>query len=154
MQAVHCTSDGPWVPSRLGERRSREGAYVWRSLIDAGAMVANGTDAPVEDVDPIANFYASVTREMKGGKAFYPEQRMTRREALRSYTINGAYAAFEEDIKGSLTPGKLADITVLSRDIMTIPEEELPDTEVVYTIVGGEVKYCRIMSEDDRGAAR
>lgn len=154
MQAVHCTSDGPWVPSRLGERRSREGAYVWRSLIDAGAMVANGTDAPVEDVDPIANFYASVTRGMKGGKAFYPEQRMTRREALRSYTINGAYAAFEEDIKGSLTPGKLADITVLSRDIMTIPEEEIPDTEVVYTIVGGEVKYCRTMSEGDRGAAR
>ena len=143
MQAVHCTSDGPWVPSRLGERRSQEGAYVWRSLIDAGAMVVNGTDAPVEDVDPIANFYASVTRKMNNGTAFYPEQRMTRREALRSYTINGAYAAFEEDIKGSLTPGKLADITVLSRDITTIPESEILDTEVVYTIVGGEVRYDR-----------
>ena len=143
MQAVHCTSDGPWVPSRLGERRSQEGAYVWRSLIDAGAMVVNGTDAPVEDVDPIANFYASVTRKMNNGTAFYPEQRMTRREALRSYTINGAYAAFEEDIKGSLTPGKLADITVLSRDITTIPESEILDTEVVYTIVDGEVRYDR-----------
>ena len=143
MQAVHCTSDGPWVPSRLGERRSQEGAYVWRSLIDAGAMVVNGTDAPVEDVDPIANFYASVTRKMNNGTAFYPEQRMTRREALRSYTINGAYAAFEEDIKGSLTPGKLADITVLSRDITTIPEAEILDTEVVYTIVDGEVRYDR-----------
>ena len=80
---------------------------------------------------------------MHNGTAFYPEQRMTRREALRSYTINGAYAAFEEDIKGSLTPGKLADITVLSRDITTIPESEILDTEVVYTIVGGEVRYDR-----------
>ncbi len=141
MQAVHCTSDGPWVPLRLGDERSANGAYLWRDLVDSGAVVSNGTDAPVEDVDPIANFHASVTRRMSNGEAFYPEQRMTRMEALRSYTINAAYAAFEEQIKGSLTPGKLADVTVLSQDIMTIPEDEIPQTEVVYTIVGGKVSY-------------
>ncbi len=141
MQGVHCTSDGPWVPLRLGDERSANGAYLWRDLVDSGAVVSNGTDAPVEDVDPIANFHASVTRRMSNGEAFYPEQRMTRMEALRSYTIDAAYAAFEEQIKGSLTPGKLADVTVLSQDIMTIPEDEIPQTEVVYTIVGGKVSY-------------
>jgi predicted amidohydrolase YtcJ len=106
-------------------------------------VVANGTDAPVEDVDPIASFYSSVTRRMANGEAFYPEQRMTREEALRSYTLSPAYAAFEEDIKGSLTVGKLADVTVLSKDILTVPEEQIRDAEVLYTIVGGEVKYER-----------
>jgi predicted amidohydrolase YtcJ len=143
MQGVHCTSDGPWVPERLGAKRSEEGAYVWRKLIDSGAVVCNGTDAPIEDVDPIANFHASVTRRMANGELFHPEQRMTREEALRSYTINAAYAAFEEDVKGSLRPGKLADITVLSRDILTIPAEHILDTEVLYTIVGGRVLYER-----------
>ncbi len=143
MQGVHATSDGPWVPKRLGEKRSKESAYVWRKLIDAGVKIANGTDAPVEDVDPLACFYASVTRRLPDGTQFYPEQCMTREEALRSYTLNGAYAAHEEDIKGSLTPGKLADITVLSKDIMTIPAEEILDTEVLYTIVGGKVKFQR-----------
>ena len=109
----------------------------------SGAVVTNGTDAPVEDVDPIDSYYAAVSRRTKDGTVFFPEQRMSRLEALRSYTINGAYAAFEEDIKGSLTPGKLADITVLSKDIMTIAEEEIPSTEVVYTIVGGKVMYSR-----------
>jgi predicted amidohydrolase YtcJ len=141
MQGVHATSDGPWVPKRLGDKRSGESAYVWRKLLDSGAVIANGTDAPVEDVDPLACFYASVTRKLPDGSQFYPDQCMTRGEALRSYTINGAYAAFEEDIKGSLTPGKLADITVLSDDIMTIPEDEIPGTEVSYTIVGGELLY-------------
>jgi predicted amidohydrolase YtcJ len=78
---------------------------------------------------------------LKDGSVFFPDQRMSRMEALKSYTINGAYAGFEEDIKGTLTPGKLADITVLSKDIMTIPEEEIPTARVVYTIVGGKVKY-------------
>jgi predicted amidohydrolase YtcJ len=141
MQGVHATSDGPWVPKRLGEKRSRESAYVWRKLLDSGAVIANGTDAPVEDVDPLACFYASITRKLPDGSQFYPDQCMTREQALRSYTINGAYAAFEEDIKGSLSPGKLADITVLSHDIMTIPEDEIPGTEVLYTIVGGELLY-------------
>ncbi len=141
MQAVHCTSDGPWVPDRLGEQRSAQGAYVWRDLIDSGAVVTNGTDAPVEDVDPIASFHASVTRRMANGEVFYGDQRMTREEALRSYTIDAAYAAFEEGEKGSLEVGKYADLTVLSRDILTIPEEEIPGTRVVYTIVGGRLAY-------------
>ncbi len=141
MQGIHCTSDGPWVIPRLGEQRAREGAYVWRDLWDTGAVISNGTDAPVEDVDPIASYYATVSRKMKDGKAFFPEQRLTRTEALQTYTIKAAYAGFEEEIKGSLTPGKLADITVLSKDIMTIPEDEIPTAEVVYTIVGGKVMY-------------
>ena len=95
----------------------------------------------MEDVDPIASYYATVSRVLKDGSVFFPDQRMSRMEALKSYTINGAYAGFEEDIKGTLTPGKLADITVLSKDIMTIPEEEIPTARVVYTIVGGKVKY-------------
>lgn len=143
VQGIHCTSDGPWVPKRLGEKRSQEGAYVWRDLIKTGAVISNGTDAPVEDVDPVACFYASVTRKTKDGTFFFPGQRLNRDEALRSYTLNGAYAAFQEDLIGSLTPGKLADITVLSRDIMTIPEEEILTASVLYTIVGGKVLYKR-----------
>ncbi len=141
MQGIHCTSDAPFVLARLGPARAREGAYVWRKLMAAGATIVNGTDAPVEDVDPIPSFYASVTRRLTDGSTFYPDQRMTRMEALRSYTINGAYGAFEEDAKGSLTPGKLADITVLSRDILSVPDDQILGTKVVYTIVGGEVKY-------------
>jgi predicted amidohydrolase YtcJ len=143
MQGIHCTSDGPWVYQRLGAERAASGAYLWRDLIDSGAVVNNGTDTPVEDVDPLASFYASVTRRMPNGEYFFPDQAMTREEALASYTINGAYSAFEEHVKGSLTPGKYADITVLSADIMTIPPEEILATEVVYTIVGGEVRYRR-----------
>jgi predicted amidohydrolase YtcJ len=141
MQGIHCTSDGPWVFKRLGEKRAEEGAYVWQKLMNTGAIICNGTDAPVEDVDPIACYYATVSRKTWEGSVFYPDQRMSRMEALRSYTINGAYAAFQEDLLGSLTPGKLADITVLSKDIMTIDEDEIPTTEVLYTIVGGKVAY-------------
>jgi predicted amidohydrolase YtcJ len=141
MQGIHCTSDAPFVIARLGAKRAEEGAYVWRKLMQSGALIINGTDAPVEDVSPIECFYASVTRKLKDGSTFFPDQRMTREEALKSYTINAAYGAFEENIKGSLTPGKLADIVVLSKDIMTIPEDEIPSTEVLYTIVGGKVMY-------------
>ena len=141
MEGIHATSDAPYVLERLGEQRAREGAYVWQSLLESGAVVTNGTDAPVEDVDPIASYYATVSRRTKDGTVFFPEQRLSRLEALRSYTLSGAYAAFEDDLKGSLTPGKLADITVLSQDIMTIPEDEIPATQVVYTIVGGRVMY-------------
>ena len=141
VQGIHCTSDGPWVIKRLGQKRASEGAYAWRKLIDSGAVVSNGTDTPVEDVDPIAGFHALVTREMKDGRAFFPEQRMSREEALRACTIDAAYAAFEDDVKGSLEPGKLADIVVLSRDITTVPADEIPGTEVLYTIVGGKVVY-------------
>ena len=143
MQGKHATSDGSWVPDRLGDRRSEEGAYVWQRLLAAGAVVSNGTDAPVENVSPVASYYATVSRKLDDGSIFYPDQRLSRLDALRTYTINAAYAAFEEDLKGSLTPGKLADITVLSKNILTVPEEEIPSTEVVYTIVGGRVMYQR-----------
>ncbi len=141
MQGIHCTSDGSWVPDRLGERRTEEGAYVWKTLIESGAIVTNGTDAPVEDVSPIQSYYASVSRQLRNGSVFLPGQRMTRMEALRSYTIHNAYAGFEEDLKGTLSPGKLADVTVLDRDILTIPEDEIPRTSVVYTIVGGKIEF-------------
>jgi hypothetical protein len=143
MQSIHCTSDAPYVPLRLGPQRAEEGAYVWQKLMKSGAIVANGTDAPVEDVSPIACFYAAVTRKTKDGTVFYPDQRMSREEALRSYTWNNAYAAFEEKSKGSLEAGKLADITVLSRDIMKVPDEDILSADVVYTIVGGKVMYDR-----------
>src|SRR5690606_5167104 len=132
MQGIHCTSDAPYVPQRLGDERARDGAYVWQSLMKSGAIIANGTDVPVEDIDPIASFYASVTRKTADGTAFYPDQAMTRLEALKSYTINNAYAAFEEASKGSITPGKLADLVVLSTDIMTVPDEQIRDAQVVY----------------------
>ena len=143
MQAIHCTSDAPWVIKRLGEKRAGEGAYVWRKLMDTGAVISTGTDVPVEPIDPMSCFYAAVTRKLKDGTTFFADQRMTREEALRSYTINGAYAGFEEGIKGSLTVGKLADITVLDRDIMTCPEDDIPGTRVLYTIIGGKVLYHR-----------
>ncbi len=141
MQGVHARSDGPWIRDRLGNARTEAGSYVWRRLLDSGAVIANGTDAPVEDVNPIPTFHASVTRQLPDGSTFYPGQRMTREEALRSYTLDAAYAAFQEDVKGSLTVGKLADMVVLSADIMTIAEEEILTAEVLYTIVGGDVVY-------------
>ena len=141
MQGIHATSDAPYVLQRLGEDRARSGAYVWQSLMKSGALVMNGTDVPVEDIDPIASFHASVGRKMQDGGVFFREQRMSRIEALKSYTINNAMGAFEEDIKGTLTPGKLADIVVLSKDIMTVPEEQILEAKVVYTIVGGKIVY-------------
>jgi predicted amidohydrolase YtcJ len=143
MQGVHCTSDAPYVLERLGPKRAEEGAYVWQKLLKSGAIIANGTDAPVEDVDPIASYYASVSRKLADGKVFYPAQRMSRMEALKSYTLDAAYAAFEEENRGSLKPGKYADITVLSKDILEVPEDEIPTAKVAYTIVGGKVVFTR-----------
>ncbi len=141
MQGVHCTSDAPYVLARLGPKRAEEGAYVWQKLMKTGAVISNGTDAPVEDVDPIESYYATVTRRLKDGSVFFGDQKMSRMEALKSYTINGAYAGFEEGLKGSLVPGKLADVTVLSKDILTVPDEEIRSARVLYTIVGGKVLY-------------
>ena len=124
-------------------RRSGEGAYVWKSLLESGAIVTNGTDAPVELVDPLASFYASVTRRLSDKVTFFPEQVMTREEAIRSYTIDCAYAAFEETSKGSLVPGKLADIIVLSKDLLKCDESEIKDTKVLMTILDGEIVYQR-----------
>ena len=141
MQGVHCTSDAPYVMARLGPKRAEEGAYVWQKLMKTGAVISNGTDAPVEDVNPIESYYSTVTRRLKDGSVFYGDQKMSRMEALKSYTINGAYAGFEEGLKGSLAPGKLADVTVLSKDILTVPDEEIRSAQVRYTIVGGKVLY-------------
>ena len=150
MQGVHCTSDAVFVPKRLGMRRSKEGAYVWRSLMDSGAVVTNGTDAPVESIDPMNSIYASVTRQLTDGIKFFPEQCMTRQEALRSYTIDCAHAAFEETSKGSLVPGKLADIVILSNNLLTCPDEEIKNTKTLTTIVAGKVAYQLDESEKEK----
>jgi hypothetical protein len=144
MQAIHMASDRPWAIERLGEKRIKEGAYMWQSLLKSGAVIVNGTDAPVEPLNPIPSFYASVTRKTLKGQpeqGYEPEEKMTRQQALRSYTLDAAYGAFEEKIKGSIEKGKLADFTVFSTDIMTVTESELLQTEVVMTIIGGRVVY-------------
>ena len=141
MQTVHATSDAPFVVSRLGARRAEEGAYVWRKLIQSGAVVTTGTDVPVEDVDPLANYHAAVTRRTADGTVFYGEQKMSRLEALRAYTVQNAFAAFEDHFKGTLAPGKLADITVLTKDITMVPDDEITQAKVAYTIIGGRVVY-------------
>lgn len=143
MQAVHCTSDGPWVASRLGTERAGRGAYMWRALLDSGAVVSNGSDVPVESIDPIAGLAAAVTRRLPDGTQFFPAQRMTRMEALRSYTRSAAHAAFEEDIKGTLMPGMLADIAVLSEDFFDVPDEAIDRLRVDLTIVGGRIAWQR-----------
>ncbi|MCB1645742.1 MAG: amidohydrolase [Pseudomonadales bacterium] len=148
MQGVHCTSDGPWIPTRLGEERTRLTSYPWRDLISTGAIIGNGTDVPVEPISAIASYYSSVSRMTNKGERFHPEQSMTRMEALKSYTINNAYAAFEEDIKGTLTPGKYADIVVLDQDILTVEEARIPQTNVDMTIIGGKIRYTRQAKTD------
>jgi predicted amidohydrolase YtcJ len=147
MQAIHMSSDRPWAIERLGQVRIEEGAYVWRKLLDSGAIIANGTDAPVEPVSPIASFYASVSRKTLEGKpegGYESSQNMTREEALKSYTIFPAYAAFEEDIKGSIERGKLADFTIYSQNLMEVSEDQMLDTEIEMTIVGGKILYKRM----------
>jgi predicted amidohydrolase YtcJ len=141
MQSVHATSDAAFVSARLGDTRAKEGAYVWRELMKTGAVVTNGTDAPVEDIDPIANYYAAVTRKTADGQTFYADQRMSRMDALRSYTAQNAFAAFEDNLKGTLSPGKLADVTVLTNDITAVPEDAIRQVRVAYTIIGGKVVY-------------
>ena len=141
MQSIHACSDAPFVTPRLGEQRAREGAYVWHSLIQSGAMVLDGTDTPVEDTNPIPNFYCGVTRREGNGSYFFPAQAKTRMQELRSYTWNNAYAIFEERELGSLTPGKLADLDVFSGDLLNMPADQILRTRVLYTIVGGEIVY-------------
>ena len=143
IQAVHGTSDGPWIPSRLGDERAEATSQPWRDLFNTNAIVTNGTDVPVERINPIASYYSSVSRTMNNGVKFYPKHVMTREEALQSYTINNAFAAFEEDIKGSLTPGKYADVVILSQDLLTVDEDKIPGITVDITIVGGKIKYIR-----------
>ena len=144
IQGIHMASDRPWAIDRLGRQRIIESAYVWRDLIDSGAILINGTDVPVEPIDPIASIYASTARKTLKGKpegGYEPNQKMTRLEALKSYTINAAYGAFEEDIKGSIEIGKYADFTVLSQNIITVPEDQILNTKVRYTIINGQIEY-------------
>ena len=144
MQAVHLSSDRPWAINRLGAKRIIDGAYVWKSLLNTGAIIVNGSDVPVEPINPLASFYASVTRKTLKGVpegGYEPEQAMSREQALRSYTLDAAYGAFEENIKGSIRPGKLADFTVFSKDIMSVPANEILSTKVEMTIVGGKILY-------------
>ncbi|WP_299366450.1 amidohydrolase [Winogradskyella sp.] len=144
MQAVHMSSDRPWAIYRLGLKRIQEGAYMWQTLLQSGVPIINGTDVPVEPINPIASFYSSVSRKTLKGipeGGYEPKQKMTRAQALKSYTLDGAYGAFEEDIKGSITVGKLADFTIYNQDIMTVKEDEILSTEVVMTIFNGEVVY-------------
>jgi predicted amidohydrolase YtcJ len=141
MQAVHCTSDAPFVVTRLGDERARHGAYAWRSLTDAGARIVNGTDAPVEDVDPIASFHATVTRQLKDGSTFFPEQSLNRLEAMATFTRNAAWAGYKEDVSGTLERGKEADLVVLSRNLLTCTDDEIPSTTVRMTIVEGKIRF-------------
>jgi predicted amidohydrolase YtcJ len=143
MQGIHAVSDAPWIPPKLGPERTPAESYVFRTLWDLGTVIMNGTDVPVEDANPIASFYGTVARKTRTGEVFVPSQKLTRMEALKSYTLNGAYGAFQEKDLGSISVGKLADIAVLSKDIMTIPEDEIPTAEVMYTILGGVIKYQR-----------
>jgi hypothetical protein len=146
MQGIHCPSDRPWAPKRLGEARVAEGAYVWRKLLASGARILNGTDAPVEDVSPIQNFHATVTRQDANGQppgGFDPDQKLTRAEALRTMTLDAAYGSFAEAEKGSIEVGKVADLVVLSQDILSVQDDALMKTEIVATIVDGRVLYER-----------
>lgn len=141
MQATHATSDMRWIAQRLGPDRVA-GAYAWRCFLELGIPVANGSDTPVEEPNPMLGLYAAITRQDLAGNppgGWMPSQRMTRAEALESFTLSGAYAAFEERLKGSLEPGKLADFIVLDRDIMSVPELEIPQTPVRMTFLGGRL---------------
>ena len=144
MQAVHMSSDRPWAIDRLGEKRIKEGAYMWQDLLQSGIPIVNGTDVPVEPLNPIPSFYASVSRKTLKGTpegGYEPEQKMSREQALKSYTLDAAYGAFEEDIKGSISAGKLADFTIYNQDLMTVNENAILNTEVVMTIFNGKVVY-------------
>jgi predicted amidohydrolase YtcJ len=145
MQAVHATSDMYWAGTRIGPVRLL-GAYAWRSLLNTGVIIPNGSDFPVEKVNPLLSFHAAVARQdtrdwPPGG--WLPEQRMTRSEALESMTIWPAFAAFQEHVTGSLTPGKYADFVVLDRDIMTVGDRDILGSQVVATYIGGKAVYER-----------
>lgn len=143
IQATHATSDMRWAEQRVGPQRIL-GAYAWRRFLDASVRIANGSDFPVESADPLWGFYASVTRQDHAGSpsgGWMPAQTLTREQALLSWTLWGAYAAFEVKDKGSLEPGKLADFVMLSRDIMKVPAAEILKTRVRMTVLGGKVVH-------------
>lgn len=143
MQPSHAISDLHFAPARLGIERLK-GAYAWQSFVKSGSIIPGGSDAPVERGEPMIEFYAAVARkDLKGfsGAGWHPEEALTREQAIKMFTIWAAYAAFEEQLRGSIEVGKLADFTVLSADIMKIPEAEIPKTRCLMTIIGGEIVY-------------
>src|SRR5207253_1787829 len=145
MQPVHQTSDMYWVEKRLGSTRIL-GAYAWRSLLNTGVVIPAGSDFPVESSNPLLSFHAAVTRQDENNwpaGGWLPQQRMTREEALNSMTIWPAYASFQEKYVGSITPGKFADMVIMSQDIMTIPDQDILKTKVEMTIVGGQIVYTQ-----------
>ena len=144
IQAIHMSSDRPWAIDRLGSARIESGAYVWRDLLDAGVHIANGTDVPVEPINPIANFYASVARKTLKGlpdDGYEIGQKLSRHETLKSMTLWNAYAAFEEAEVGSISVGKRADMTVTDQNLMTVDENKILATKPVMTVIGGEIVY-------------
>jgi predicted amidohydrolase YtcJ len=144
MQPTHATSDMPWAPDRIGRARVDEGAYRWQALLTSGVRMAGGSDFPVEEPNPMLGFYAAITRQDPSGDppgGWAPAERMTRDQALRAFTIDAAYAAHAETLTGSLEAGKLADLVMLSADIMRVPAPEILRTTVRMTVVGGEVVY-------------
>ncbi|MBI2833763.1 MAG: amidohydrolase [Acidobacteria bacterium] len=144
MQATHCTSDMPWAPARLGPERVAEGAYVWQKLMTAGTIIANGSDFPVEEPNPMLGIYAAITRQDQSGQppgGWAPDQRMSRAETLASFTIKAAYAGHLEHELGSLAAGKLADLVMLSKDIMKVPPKEILETSVRLTMIGGRIVH-------------
>ncbi len=143
MQPYHAIDDGRWAEKRLGPERAKW-SYAWRSMLDAGAPLAFGSDWPVAPLSPILGIYAAVTRATLDGKhpdGWFPEQRLTVEEALRAYTQGSAYAAFQENEKGSIAPGKLGDVVVISDDLFTIPPAKIKDARVVMTVMGGKIVY-------------
>ncbi|MFK8031283.1 MAG: amidohydrolase [Gammaproteobacteria bacterium] len=141
VQGIFACSDGSWVDDRLGKERRLERSYLANTFYEAGLVPTNGTDPPVDEINPIASFKCSVTRELADGSVFQGQEVYTRDVALYSYTMGNAIAAFEEDIKGSIKVGKLADIAILSQDLLTVPNDKLMDTEIEMTILGGRVVY-------------
>jgi predicted amidohydrolase YtcJ len=144
MQTTHATSDMPWVPARLGPERTHEGAYVWQRLLKTGVVLANGSDFPVEEPNPMLGFYAGLTRQSPDGQpagGWMPEERLSRDEMLKAFTLSAAYAAHAEKDLGSLEVGKLADLIVVDKNVMTVEPKEILTARVVFTIVGGEVVY-------------
>ena len=143
MQPYHAIDDGRWAEKRIGHERAQS-SYAWRSMLDAGAVLAFGSDWPVAPLDPLSGIYAAVTRATLGGRnpaGWFPEQRLTVEEALRAYTWGSAYASFQEKVQGTLSPGMLADVVVLSEDLFRVPLEKIKDVRVQITIVGGRVVY-------------
>lgn len=143
MQPTHCTSDMYFVEDRIGQERAK-GAYAWRWFLDAGLVIPCGSDFPVESNNPLLGIYAAITRQDPSGwpeGGWHPEQRMTIDEAIKGFTIWAAYAAFQEDVLGSIEVGKYGDFTVLDKDILEIDPQEILNTRVVYTIIGGQLRY-------------